>query len=205
MKIAIDLDDVVLDFMPSVVEAFYKEYGVRPDYDGAPWGAKAIEFGKHEMFLESGYSSWWGWLCDREWLWATFPAIPGAIGGIKRLRHAGHSVECVTSKPEWAEHSVWKWLGKWRPAFNRVTVVAHGQRKVDFTDADVVVDDKLETCEDFINDGRAAIWFNRERTSIPRVEKLSSGPRVAWHWEHVIEHVAELQGDACTPRALIQD
>ena len=131
--------------MPSVMETFQREYGARPEYDGQPWGAQATAFYKHPLLLESGYASWWDWLRDRDWLWSTFPAVEGAIGGIKRLRAAGHYVECVTSKPEWAEFNVWKWLGKWRPAFNQVTIVNTGQSKLDFTDADVIVDDKLDT------------------------------------------------------------
>ncbi len=203
MHIAIDLDDVVLDFMPSVMAAFEREYGVRPEYDGQPWGKQAVDFAKHPMFLESGYKSWWDWLRDREWLWATFPAIPGAIGGIKRLRASGHYVECVTSKPEWAEHNVWKWMGRWRPPFNQVTIVTNGQRKVEFTKADVIVDDKLATCREF----RRAIWFNRSRSISEEMAKGNAikDVMVAWHWEHVIELIAEFVEDSkpkeppCTP------
>lgn len=184
LHVAVDLDDVVLDFMPSVMGAFYKEYGERPEFDGAPWGQDAVAFTKHPLLLESGYSSWWEWLRDREWLWATFPAVPGAIGGVKRLRNAGHYVECVTSKPEWAEHNVWKWMGKWRPAFNRVTIVGSGERKIGRTDADLVVDDKLETCRDFASSGRLAVWFNRGPFMHP--------PDVfqAEDWRGVVAHVA---------------
>lgn len=192
LHVSVDLDDVVLDFFPSVLAAFKREYGVEVPFDGQPWGSMAQAFTKHEMFLESGYKSWWDWLRDREWLWATFPAVPGAIGGVKRLRAAGHYVECVTSKPEWAEHNVWKWLGKWRPAFNRVTVVTNGQRKVDFTDADVMVDDKVETCVQFAEAGRHAILFDRSGGVAPP----ASVKLVAWHWGHVVEHVREL---SCTP------
>jgi len=188
LHIAVDLDDVVLDFMPSVMKAFELEYDVKPEYDGTTWGRNAVVFGNHPMFKESGYQSWWGWLRDRAWLWATFPAIPGAIGGIKRLRAAGHYVECVTSKPEWAEYNVWKWLGRWRPAFNRVTIVSNGQAKIDYTDADVIVDDKLETCQSFVAMGRTAIWFNRGPKDTPSV----GVDRMAWDWEGVIEHIREV-------------
>ncbi len=193
LHVAIDLDDVVLDFAGSVLECFKREYGEPVQYDGDPWGQDMLDFAQHPMLLESGYTSWWDWLRDREWLWSTFPAIPGSIGGIKRLRTAGHYVECVTSKPAWAEYNVWKWLGKWRPAFNRVTVVSNGQRKTQFTSADVMVDDKLTTCQEFVECGRRAIWFNRARKSavLPEGRKLM----VAWHWEHVVELVGEMWED----------
>lgn len=184
MHVAVDLDDVVLDFMPSVMETFYREYGVRPDYDGQPWGDQAKAFYKHPLLMASGYKSWWDWLRDREWLWATFPAIPGAIGGIKVLRNRGHYVEAVTSKPAWAEHNVWKWLGRWRPPFNQVTIVTTGQRKVDFTKADVIVDDKLMTCVEFESDGRKAIHFQRS-AAFPH--QPTSQLYVATNWTEVVD------------------
>ena len=159
--IAVDLDDVCLDFMPSVFAAFEREYGIPAIYDGYPWGESAATFAKHPMFIQSGYKSWWDWLKDRDWLWSTFGVVPGAIGGVKRLRADGWYVECVTSKPEWAEYNVWKWLGKWRPAFNRVTITTNGQNKVDFTDASIIVDDKLDTCVSFALKGRIGLQFDR--------------------------------------------
>lgn len=186
LHVAVDLDDVVLDFMAGVFSAFEREYGVRPEYDQQPWGSAAVEFTRHPMFLESGYQNWWGWLRDREWLWATFGTVPGAIGGIKRLRAAGHYVECVTSKPEWAEHNVWKWLGRWRPAFHAVTIVTAGDRKVDFTDADVLVDDKPQNCVEFMEVGRHAVLFDRSQ----RAEHC--GAYTARDWESVVKVVGFL-------------
>lgn len=190
---AIDLDDVTVDFWAGVLEAFEVEFGVRPEYDGQPWGELATALYTHPAFKEAGYKDWWGWLRDREWLWARFPAVPGALGGIKRLRHNGWYVEAVTSKPEWAEHNVWKWLGHYRPAFHRVTIITNGQSKVDFTDASVMVDDKLATCVDFVKDGRSAVVFDRARAFVGD-DALSPYLRRASDWEEVIESLEALHG-----------
>jgi len=184
---------VVLDFFPSVLESFYREYGERVKFDGAPWGQDATAFYKHPLLLESGYSSWWGWLRDRDWLWSTFPAVPGAIGGIKRLRAAGHYVECVTSKPDWAEYNVWKWLGKWRPAFNRVTIVTNGQRKMDFTSASIIVDDKRKTCLEFVDAERKAVLFDRSNKQGTGV----LGLYLANNWEDVINCIEQERDLLC--------
>ena len=158
--VAVDLDDVTVDFWPGLLEAFRFEYDVLlPQMH--PWSDEAKAFAKHRLFVESGYEDWWGWLRERQWLWSTCPAVPGAIGGIARLRAAGWYVEAVTSKPKWAEHIVWEWLGDHQAPFNSVTIVAPGQDKVDFTDAGVIVDDKLETCQSFNKNGRAAVLFDR--------------------------------------------
>lgn len=143
MKIAVDLDDVILDFCGGVRQAVKVEFGVdlKPD-DLDRWHLS-------EILDPIIGRSWWTWMQEREWLWANFPAIDGAIGSLERLRRDGHYLELVTSKPRWAEHNTWKWLGKWRPPVQRVTIVGPKDRKRDFTDADLLVDDKPKNLEEF--------------------------------------------------------
>lgn len=186
MRIAVDMDDVMLDFMNNVMTCFYREYGISVKWDGDPWGPDAVAFTKHSAFKTSGYKDWWGWLRDRDWLWGIAPAIPGAIGGVKQLRAAGHYLELVTSKPEWAEPQVWRWLGKWRPAFERVTITKPGTPKVTATNADLIIDDKLETCSGFIEAGRYAIHFDRTMYA-----STTDGERffVAKDWQDVLDSV----------------
>lgn len=184
--VAVDLDDVTVNFWPGVLDAFEVEFGIRlPDMH--PWSDEAKAFAKHPMFVEAGFKDWWGWLRDREWLWARFPAVPGAIGGIAALRRRGWYVEAVTSKPKWAEHNVWKWLGHYRPPFNQVTIITNGQNKVDFTDAQVIVDDKMETCQSFNAAGRGAIIFDRYHQHDDA--DLSPYLRQAQDWDAVLAHM----------------
>lgn len=194
MHVAIDLDDVTVDFMPGVLHAFETEYGVKVPFNGDAWSVDAIV--KHPLLLESGYKSWWEWLKDREWLWANFSAVPGAIGGIARLRADGHYVEAVTSKPDWAEHNVWKWLGKWRPRFHRVTIVGTGQSKTGFTDAAVMVDDKLDTCVEFARDGRKGVLFDRAipLRQLPSLAVPAGGGLYqATSWSEVVDTIRTIE------------
>lgn len=154
--IAVDMDDVLVDFVGGLVTAIATEYEVqitREQLEECGWDL-------HPLLDPIVGRSWWSWLRDREWLWAGFPAVPGAIGGIDTLRRQGHYLELVTSKPEWAEHNVWKWLGKWRPPFNQVTVVSPKQNKVDHTPADILIDDKPDNCASFLAENRGAILFS---------------------------------------------
>lgn len=187
MNVAVDLDDVVLEFFSGVIDAFYREFGEVVPWDGDPWGKDAVAFTTHPLLLRAGYKSWWDWLRARDWVWATFAAVPGAIGGIQTLREQGHYIECVTSKPDWAEHVVWKWLGRWRPPFNRVTITdsSKGQLKSDFTKADIIVDDRASTCEEFVELGREAILFQRG----PVVPTTDSRIIVAHDWSQVVTAV----------------
>jgi hypothetical protein len=192
VHIAVDLDDVTVDFMNNVLDCFEREFGERPAFDGNTWGDSATALYKHPLFIAAGYKSWWDWLRERDWLWGIAPAVPGAIGGIKTLRAAGHYVEAVTSKPEWAEPQVYRWLGKWRPAFQRVTIVTTGQKKTDYTDADLIIDDKLETCAEFLADNRLAIWFHRPGYTSALAHDLPGGLCVATTWSDVVQIVKEL-------------
>jgi 5'(3')-deoxyribonucleotidase len=153
MHLAIDLDDCVLDFMEGLRICMKKEY----DADLPPF----TEWDLHKVLDPIIGESWWKWMRERDWLWANFPAMDGAIGALGQLRRDGHYLECVTSKPEWAEFAVWKWLGKWRPPFNQVTIVPVGADKSQHTAADVLVDDKPENVENFINGNGIGILFER--------------------------------------------
>lgn len=172
LHVAVDLDDVILDFTGGVRRAVMTEYGVNVE-----------PFNKWEMrdVLDPILGqSWWKWMRQRDWLWSNFPAIPGSIGGLGLIREDGHLVEIVTSKPPWAEHAVWKWLGKWRPPVQAVRIVDDSVRKADITAADILIDDRPENCYPFAEDGRVAILFdrphNQEATEMPGLYRAKD-----WH------------------------
>jgi 5'(3')-deoxyribonucleotidase len=156
--IAVDMDDVVVDFVGGLIAAMYTEHGVIITVEQL----EATGWDLHPLLDPIVGYSWWNWLREREWLWANFPAVPGAMGGLEQLHRQGHYLELITSKPKWARHNVWKWLGKWRPPFDQVTIVTDSKaRKVDFTKADILIDDKPENIQGFLDDGRRGLLFAR--------------------------------------------
>ena len=188
--IAVDLDDVVLDFVGGLRQAVKKEYGVEiPE--------EAITDFNLKPFLDPIIGrNWWSWMRDRSWLWSQFPAVDGAVGSLDRLRRDGHYLELVTSKPEWAEHNVYRWLGKWRPPFQRVTIVGPDDNKADFTEATVLIDDKAKNVVSFHNSGRDALLFTR-----PHNQSLDDlCPGCVWpekivrvnNWQEVLEEIRRL-------------
>jgi len=176
--LAIDLDDTVVEFVGGLLAAVKKEYAIElTEADIQQWDLHSVLDGILEQ-------NWWTWLRHREWLWAHFPAVDGAIGSLDILRRRGYYLEAITSKPTWAEHNTWRWLGKWRPAFNRVTVVGIDDRKVDFTDAMTLIDDKPDNAQGFIDEGRRALLFAR-----PHNLKAKIDPRIqrVANWKEVRE------------------
>ena len=187
LRIAVDLDDVTIDFFQGNIDSMYREFGVYLlKEDVLTWDDNLV---KLFPWKDYGYKSWWEWLRERDWLWATFPAIPGAIGGIHALRKQGYYVECLTSKPEWAEAQVWRWLGRWRPAFQQVTIVDMDHPKHEASDADILIDDKYENVANWVTSDleRFGILYdqpwNRHYELPERVVRVST-------WHGVLEVVA---------------
>lgn len=156
MRFAIDMDDTLVALSDQLIKCLNMEYGChKTKADFNPWGWHSLD----DLFEDD--TTWWDWLQRRTWLWAKADAIPGAIGGIEKLRGRGHKIELLTSKPEWAEWVVWAWLGKWRPAVHSVIIVGDHQCKADVSDADVLVDDGMHNIMPWVETGRRAIIFDQ--------------------------------------------
>lgn len=156
--IALDLDDVVLDFVAGVLETVNRDFGS----DLTPEDIQSWNFGQYIDPIIG--VPWFEWLEGHASLWGEkFRPVKGALGGIEKLRRDGHYIEIVTAKPAWAEDALWTWMAKYKPRPHRLTIVPvdHIQNKHLVTDADVLVDDKYENCAEWSEDGRPALLFNR--------------------------------------------
>lgn len=174
-EIALDFDDVICGFAAGLRKSILIEFGV----EVPPFGAWDLD----EVLNPIVGRHWWReWMREQPDRWAKFPPVPGAIGGIKQLRDDGHYIEVVTAKPEWAEHVIWDWFGKHRPAVNRVTIVGMDVPKSEATDAELLVDDKIDNVEEFMADGRDAILFNQSTNDGVFVQ----APRVN-NWRELVE------------------
>jgi len=193
LHVAVDLDDVVLDFFQGNIDAMYREFGVYlSKEDVTTWDDNVV---KNFPWKDYGYKSWWEWLKQRDWLWATFPAVPGAIGGLNAMRSKGHYVECVTSKPHWAEHNVWKWMGRWRPAFQSVTIVDLEHPKHEVSQADIIIDDKPETVANWVAsaDDRFGILFRQPWNDDAVLPEERAVRAADWHQVlHVVDIFEEV-------------
>lgn len=158
LHIAVDMDDVIVAFWPRVVQCYNTEYGADINPAKQSWDDNEIKNSPH-FGPGKAYGDWWSWWRDRHWLWATCKAIPGAIGGLSQLRAAGHFVELLTHKPDWARRETTAWLAKWHPSFDRLTFVPLDASKAEASTADVLVDDKPENIQQWIDSGRFAILF----------------------------------------------
>ena len=187
MHIALDSDDVVLDFIGGVCEAVSRDYGVHI----TPTDITGWEFS--DVLDPVLGEPWWEWMRRHAWLWGEkFKPVHGAIGGIEILRRAGHWLEVVTNKPAWAEAEVWKWYGRYKPPVNQVTVVPlDGRRpKHEVTEAVLLIDDKPETCADWVasRPNRMAFLFdhphNQAAKPVPGVMRVKD-------WQHIVSLIGK--------------
>jgi len=166
VHIAIDLDDVILDFVGNLVDVLNTEY------DAGLTRESVTDWDLTKILDPIIGESWWKWWERRDWLWAQAPAVPGAIGGLEKLRRNGHYLEIVTAKPRWAEAQTFRWLGKWRPPVHRVTIIPVEQKlkKSEVTFAELLIDDKPDNCEEFLQANRRAILFKRPHNEKHKIE-----------------------------------
>lgn len=158
MHIAVDMDDVLVDFVGMICETVSRDFNVVPPItkdDITDWN-----FGQ---FLDQYIGQdWWAWLEENASIWgAKARPIPGAIGAIAQLRRDGHRLEILTSKPPWAERFVFSWLDKYAPKINGVTLVPLNGNKTEWTDAAVLVDDREKNVVEWVESKkwRRAILF----------------------------------------------
>lgn len=167
LHIAFDMDDVVLAFTEGVMETVNRDYDANlSTEDVVDW-----YFGKYGLDEVLG-RSWWAWMQDHNWLWSEkFKPVPGAVGYVEDLRRQGYYLELITSKPPWAEHHVYAWLGRYfkGPSFQTVTIIDATQSskynvaKSQVSDADVLIDDRDKNVMEWVesSESRHAIVFDR--------------------------------------------
>jgi 5'(3')-deoxyribonucleotidase len=177
------MDGVLLDLVGGICSALRAEYGA----DLTP--EDVDEWDMSPLLDPIVGRNWMRWLRDRD-LWSTFPAVEGAIGAVEQLRREGHYLEIVTSKPEWAEDIVWRWIAEHRLPVQRVTIV-NKDAKSAATDADVLIDDYPPNCIGWAESdpNRSALLFDAPYN---RADALVTGVKRVTGWSHAAWAVREL-------------
>lgn len=160
MKIALDFDDVLVDFVGAWLNSANTELGLevsREDIRLEGW-----DMAKHASKLVG--MDWLEWIRLHLDYWMAAETTPRAVEAIAILADDGHEVQIVTSKPGWARPIVWNWLAKNNPKVYKVVITNHFS-KHDASDADVLVDDRPSTVRAWVDSSpdRYGILFARSQ------------------------------------------
>lgn len=175
MKVALDMDEVIVDFVGGLLGAINAECGSDLRYENVTrWDMSPL--------LDPVLGrSWWGWLAERADIWSGFAPVDGALEGIDALKAAGHTIEVVTAKPDWARHTVWGFLAAHRPRVDAVVIV-DGTPKHDASDAWLLIDDNADNCTGWAASGRPA-WIKTSPWNIN--EALPDGVMRVTGWADI--------------------
>lgn len=206
--VCIDADDVTVDFVGLVCAVVSRDFDVQP-----PVTKEDVTSWNFGQFLDQYIGKdWWEWWESRAVLWGTkAKPIPGALGGIEKLRRDGHRLELLTSKPPWAEQAMYVWLGRYAPQVHQVTMVPLGGDKTKWTQGDILIDDRDKNVTEWVQSrgDRVALLFdaphNREFAERVESELPRALPRTLTDyqinrilpvkdWHEVLERIGEMSG-----------
>jgi len=109
MRLGIDLDGVVANFNGGWITLYNEEFGTDIPVDAVDaWGSPP----KLTHFAHMG--EFWKWSSNikgRSLFWHLDP-FPDALPTLHDLDRAGHDIVILTTKPDWAVHDTFEWIGR---------------------------------------------------------------------------------------------
>ena len=185
MRLGIDLDGVVADFNSGWIRRYNKEYGSQLPIDAVKaWDA--IPSLTH--FEDMG--EFWKWARDHDGhsLFRHLDTYPDAVESLWQLSKKRHEIVIITTKPLWAVHDTFAWIGQHRLPTREVHI-----KDAKWTVAcDVYLDDGPHVVESLVRHRPGAIVCRFVRPWNNPVE----GARDVTGWP---EFVAEVDRTASLP------
>lgn len=150
--IGIDLDSVVCELIPSVLDRINQQYSTkyRPEHvDRWYWedAGRGIRLG-----AEVG-----AFFRDRQAM-LKLPAVTGAVKAVDGMISDGMPVSIVTARSAHHAKVTQRWLYE---QFGYVPPTIHTKEKWNVQGLDILVDDRLDMILDFADDGRVGILFDQ--------------------------------------------
>jgi uncharacterized HAD superfamily protein len=192
--IALDVDEVLADFLAKLLEYHNQEYGSRlrrEDFYTYDWwhvwgGSSEEAFRKFYQFMLTPLAE------------AVEP-MPGAIEGVRALKRAGHRLEVITGRPKQLSYLTQEWLDRW---FGKLIDGFHSTDMHIFNHghdskgtlcrdlrADLLIDDMYkygEECLDF------SVPFLLYDSPWNRAYPLRPGMRRAKNWPEIVNIVDDM-------------
>jgi 5'(3')-deoxyribonucleotidase len=188
-RLGIDVDGVLANTVPSVLERLEDEYGHHGDTkeDVTEWGHTVEVDGKS---IPLGSEIVEGHMVE-EHLRSINPK-QGAKESVETLRGEGYEVVIVTNRPSDRDTVRWtkSWLEENGLGYDRFHSTAETTKTA--VDVDVLIDDHDRNVVEFLEDGRPAVLFDQPWNTVPDVDGAGDRMEVVTGWEEAVETVQRL-------------
>lgn len=175
MKIGIDIDGVISDFVTSFRQLIKKEYDVDFGYD---------DIHQHDLYKVLGIPE----TEAKKLIVKTFEYDlgfqPGAIDGINKL-YTKHEIILVTARPIETKQKTLEWLRKNNISYHDIVFTREGEKHhVEELCFDAIIDDHLEEITNWIGKVPQVLVFNH-----PWNKSLNIKNRFEriYGWENILE------------------
>lgn len=187
MRIIVDMDEVLFQFVEHVLERWNREKGTHFNRDD-------IDAWHMEETLGAGaYTKITEWLNEPDFFDNLKP-IPGAMEGVLSLMNSGHDVVIATTVAADVTHAFdgkRRSLQRWLPEFNLKNLVFTSRKGL--LKGDVLIDDGSHNLDDWYKAGNTrgivmhARW-NKEFKHFPRALDWKGVTAIIRFWEHLDQY-----------------
>ena len=188
-RLGIDVDGVLADTVPSVLERMEEKYGPHDDTksDVTEWGHKVEVDGEPVLLgpeIVEGHRV-------KDHVMSIQPK-EGARDGLDTLRGMGYEIVIVTNRPSDEDTVRWtkSWLEENSLPYDRFHSTAETKKTA--VDVDVLIDDHDRNVAEFLRDGRPAVLFDQPWNSVPDVDGVSGDMEVVDDWEKAVRALRRL-------------
>ncbi|QDI89213.1 hypothetical protein Nisw_06595 [Candidatus Nitrosopumilus sp. SW] len=177
MRIGIDIDGVISDFVTSFRKLVKEEYGVDFGYE---------DIQQHDLWKVLG-------LPKDETLQLVIKTFeydlgvqPGAIEGLKALAKK-HEIILVTARPVQAKQKTLEWLEKNDVSYQKIIFTNEGNKHcVEEENLEVIIDDHLEEISNWIGKTQKILVFNHPWNKSLNIKNHF---RRVYSWENILEEL----------------
>ena len=162
LKIAVDIDGVVSDFVGTFVPLVKERYGVELTHN---------DIYVHDLFLVLGITEQEALELIIETLQRPICLIPGAAEALKKINEH-NEVSFITARPPSTHEITTRWLYKHKIRYHSLIWLKEGNKHLSEREFDIVIDDHLRELIGFHNKAKYLVVFDHPWNQTRNVKSL---------------------------------